>query len=399
MKLKADVDRWRADTPAALGGLVHLNNAGAALMPRPVADAVRRHLELEARIGGYEAADAEAAAIDGAYTEVARLIGAEPRNVAIVENATVAFSQALSSIDFRRGDVLLTTRNDYISNQLTYLSLADRLGIEIDRAEDSPEGGVDPDSIRDAIRKRRPKLVALTWVPTNSGLVQPAEAVGEICAAEGVPYLVDACQAVGQLPVDVQRLHCDFLSATARKFLRGPRGIGFLYASDRALKAGRHPLYLDMRGARWIEADAYALAPDARRFENWEFAYALVLGLGEAARYARGVGIEIGGRRAAELAASARGKLAGLPGLRVLDRGSRLCAIATVEVAGRDAGDVVRRLRELAINTSTTRREFAVLDMDDKRATSAVRIAPHYYNTEAEIDALVCGLEGLVRRT
>jgi len=379
------ITRWRADTPAAADGLVHLNNAGAALMPTPVVDAIRAHLDLEVELGGYEAADAAADRIARTYDDVARLVGARPPNIAVVENATVGFAQALSAFDFRPGDVILTSRNDYVSNQLMYLSLAGRLGIEVIRAEDAPEGGVDPESVRRLIRSRRPKLVALTWVPTNSGLVQPVEAVGEICAEEGVPYLIDACQTVGQIPIDVERLHCDYLSATARKFLRGPRGVGFLYVSDRMLEDGRHPLYVDLRGARWIAADAFSVAPDARRYENWEFAYALVIGMGEAARYALDVGIDEAGRRAAGLAARFRELVAGEPGLRVLDRGPELCAIATVEVAGLEAREVVARLRERRINTSAAVRAEAVLDMDGKGAASAVRVSPHYYNTEDEI--------------
>src|SRR5690606_5251362 len=293
-----DLERWRADTPGVASGVIHLNNAGASLMPRPVLDAVRAHLELEARIGGYEAADAARAEIAAAYGSVARLVGAAPRNIAMVENAPVAFFQALAAFDFAPGDVILTTRNDYISNQLAYLSLHHRAGVRVVRAEDLPEGGVDPESVRALIRRERPRLVSLTWVPTNSGLVQPAAEVGAVCEEEGVPYIVDACQAVGQLPIDVNELRCDFLSATARKFLRGPRGAGFLYVSDRALDRGAHPLFVDMRGAAWIEADEFRLAPDARRFENWEFAYALVLGQGAAARYAlEEVGVARGGER------------------------------------------------------------------------------------------------------
>jgi selenocysteine lyase/cysteine desulfurase len=390
------LERWRADTPGVAAGLIHLNNAGASLMPQSVLVAVGAHLELEARIGGYEAADAARAEIAAAYESVARLVGAAPRNIAMVENATVAFFQALAAFDFARGDVIVTTRNDYISNQLAYLSLQRRMGVRIVRAADLPEGGVDPESVRALIRRERPKLVALTWVPTNSGLVQPAEAVGAVCEEEGVPYLVDACQAVGQLPIDVRALRCDFLSATARKFLRGPRGVGFLYVSDRALERGVYPLFVDMRGAEWIEADEFRLAPDARRFENWEFAYALVLGQGAAARYAvEEVGVEQSGERAARLAAYARDRLREHAGLRVLDRGPRLCAIVTVEVAGRSAFELVPLLREQGIKTSATAREYAVLDMDEKRARTALRISPHYYNTEAEIDAAVAAIAAL----
>lgn len=394
----AELQRWRADTPAAGAGRIHLNNAGAALMPLPVFNAIRHHLEREIRLGGYEAADEVAGRIDRVYDEVAGLLQAPAgRNIALVENATVAFAQALSAYDPGPGDVVLTTRNDYASNQLMYLSLAERRGVEIVRAEDRPEGGVDPESVRSLLRRRRPVLVAVTWVPTNSGLVQPVEEIGRICEAEDVPYLVDGCQAVGQMPVDVASLRCDFLAGTGRKFLRGPRGTGFLYVSDRALAANRKPLFLDMRGADWVGADRYELRPDARRFENWEFAYALLMGLGEAAWYARGVGVDTGWARARALALRVREGLAAIDGVRVLDRGAELCAIVTAEVEGRPAGEVVAALREQGINTSAIDRVSAVLDMDEKGAATALRISPHYYNTEAEIDASLAALESLVR--
>lgn len=393
--LEERVAGWRAETPGC-ANRNHLNNAGAALMPQPVLEAVLGHLQREADFGGYESADAAAGPIHQAYENVARLIGAQARNIAVVENATVAFSQALAAFDFSPIDAIVTTRNDYISNQLMYLSLARRFGIKIYRARDLPGGGVDPESVRELIAKPEVRLVAVTWVPTNSGLIQPVEAVGEICEAAGIPYLVDACQAVGHIPIDIARLHCDFLSATARKFMRGPRGIGFLYVSNRSLERGLYPLLVDMRGAKWVEADSFELVDDARRFENWEFAYALVLGMGEAARYAAAVGVEEGGRRARELAAYARARLSEVRGLRVLDRGSSLAAIVTVEVKGHPAAEVVANLRQRGINTSASHRDYAVIDMDEKRAVSALRISPHYYNTQSEVDAAIVALAEIV---
>jgi selenocysteine lyase/cysteine desulfurase len=386
------LERWRVDTPASRQGRIHLNNAGASLMPTPVYRMVVDHLDREMRLGGYEAEDDARSRIEGVYGELASLVGAAPANMAIVENATVAFSQALSALDPQPGEVLVTTRNDYASNQLMYLSLASRRGVRVLWAEDLPEGGVDPDSVRALVREHRPALVALTWIPTNSGLVQPARAVGEICAEHEIPYVVDACQAVGQMPMDVMELHCDFLAATGRKFLRGPRGIGFLYVSDRVLAAGLHPLYVDMRGADWVAGDRYELRVDGRRFENWEFAHALVLGLGEAAWYAREVGAEVARARSWWLAAELRSRLAGLEGVRVLDRGAELCAIVTVEISGCVARDVVEALREQGINASSLERTSAVLDMDAKGVTSALRLSPHYFNTERELAATTSAL-------
>lgn len=388
---------YRRQTAAAMAGRIHLNNAGAALMPDPVRDVIHDHLRKEAVMGGYEAADAARPDIEQTYENIARLTGARTRNIAVVENATAAFSLALSAFDFEPGDVILTSRNDYISNQLMYLSLASRCGVRLIRAEDAAEGGVDPESVRTEIRKHKPKLVAMTWVPTNSGLVQPAAAVGEVCRAEGVAYLVDACQAVGQIPIDVDALHCEYLAATARKFLRGPRGSGFLFISDDALEQNRHPLYIDMRGASWLDDDAYRLMDDARRFENWEFAYALLLGMGRAAAYAIEAGIDRAGEYAAGLAQRLRTGLGELPGVRILDRGPRLCAIVTAEFEGVPADTIVAALREEAINTSVTRREWAVLDMKEKGAATAVRISPHYYNTTRDIDIAIGALGEFAR--
>src|SRR5438128_11969758 len=296
-----EVERWRADTPGC-ANVIHFNNAGASLMPQPVLSAMIDHLHREANFGGYESADDAADAVKDSYASIARLIGAQAKNIAVVENATVAFFQALSAFDFREGDIIVTTRNDYISNQLAYLSLAKRHRVVIERAADLPSGGVDPQSVRELLRNPRVRLLAVTWIPTDSGLIQPVEILGTIAEEARVPYLVDACQAAGQLPIDVSRLRCDFLSATARKFLRGPRGIGFLYIADRVLERGAAPLYIDMRGASWATADSYELEPDARRFENWEFSYALVLGLGAAARYAIRAGIDRCSERALILA-------------------------------------------------------------------------------------------------
>jgi selenocysteine lyase/cysteine desulfurase len=351
--------------------------------------AIVAHLEAEAALGGYEAADAAHEGIAATYSAVARLVGTEPSRIALAQSSTVAFAQALSAFDLGAGDTILTSRADYASNQIMYLSLAERRGVAIVRADDLPEGGVDPESVGAIIARRRPALVAISWVPTNSGLVQDVEAVGGVCESAGVPYLVDACQAVGQMPVDVGRVRCDYLAATARKFLRGPRGIGFLYVSESALRRGSFPLLVDMRGATWTEADAFRLADGARRFETWEMPHALVLGLGAAVDYALDVGLETARERSWRLAGRARERLSALPRTRVLDRGRVRCAIATAAFDGVDGADLKLRLRARGINTSSPNRDDAVIDMAAKGVQSALRISPHYYNTEEEVDRAV----------
>lgn len=389
------LERWRADTPGCRDR-IHLNNAGAALSPRSVLETMQRFLTREAELGGYEAQDEAAVEGQRAYQAVGRIVGARPDNIAVVENATVAVSQALSAFDFHPGDVLVTTRSDYPSSQTMYLALARRQGLVVDRAADLPEGGVDPDSVRRLVRNPRCRLVSLTWVPTNSGLVQAAAAVGAVCEEAGIPYLVDACQSVGQMPVDVAALRCDYLAGTARKFLRGPRGIGFLYVSDRALARGVYPLYVDMRGAEWTWADDFRLYDGARRFENWEFSYAQVLGMGEAARYALAVG-DAGFTRARALTAGLRAKLAALPQVQIMDRGAEQCAIVTVAIPGQDLTALKLALRARSINTSVSDRDDGAIDMATKGVTQTLRLSPHYYNTESELETAVRVLDELTR--
>jgi selenocysteine lyase/cysteine desulfurase len=392
-----DLKRLRSETPGC-EQRIHLNNAGAALMPAPVVQTIQDHILLESRIGGYEAADARRDAMAAAYQSVADLIGTRPRNIAFTENATASFSLALSSLPFARGDVILTTRNDYASSQIQLLSLRARLGVRIIRAPDRSAGGVDVQAMAELIQRHRVRLVCVTQIPTNSGLVQDVQAIGSVCRDAEVTYLVDACQSIGQLPLNVAELGCDFLSASARKYLRGPRGVGFLYVSDRVLDQGLAPLFIDMRGADWIGEDRYRAVADARRFENWEFAWALVLATGEAARYAMAVGMEAISQRVTSLGQRVREQLASIDQVRVLDRGSQLCGIVSATIEGSDPGELVTALRSRGINTSAQTREYALLDYDDKRVTGALRISPHYYNTEEEIDQAVSAIRELLQQ-
>ena len=392
-----DIKRLRSETPGC-DQRIHLNNAGAALMPAPVVQAIQDHILLESRIGGYEAADARHDAMLAAYQSVADLIRTQPRNIAFTENATASFSLALSSLPLARGDVILTTRNDYASSQIQLLSLRARLGVRIIRAPDRSAGGVDVQAMAELIQRHRVRLVCVTQIPTNSGLVQDVQAIGSVCRDAEVTYLVDACQSIGQLPLNVAELGCDFLSASARKYLRGPRGVGFLYVSDRVLDQGLAPLFIDMRGADWIGEDRYRAVADARRFENWEFAWALVLATGEAARYAMAVGMEAISQRVTNLGQRVREQLASIDQVRVLDRGSQLCGIVSATIEGSDPGELVTALRSRGINTSAQTREYALLDYDDKRVTGALRISPHYYNTEEEIDQAVSAIRELLQQ-
>jgi selenocysteine lyase/cysteine desulfurase len=389
-----DVERVRAET-AGSRHHAHLNNAGASLMPAPVLRAVRDHLALEELLGGYEAAADRAGPITGAYDSVAALIGASRRNVAFTQSATVAFLQALSAIPFRGGDTILTTRNDYVSNQMQFLALERRFGVRVMRAPDAEEGGLDLNEMARLIDRHRPALVCVTHVPTNSGLVQDVQAVGAMCRAADVLYIVDACQSAGQMPLDVGRIQCDFLSVTCRKWLRGPRGTGFLFVADRVLDRGLEPLFIDYRGAEWQAENRYRPVDAATRFETWESAPALILGAGEAARYAGQLGLDTIAARVSALAARVRNAVGAMKGVRVLDRGTRLCGIVSIDVGKHDPRELVRQLQRAGVSVGAQSRAVAVLDFDAKGVAATLRISPHYFNTEDEVDRALEILERL----
>jgi selenocysteine lyase/cysteine desulfurase len=272
------------------------------------------------------------------------------------------------------------------------------MGVDVVHVPDAPEGGVDLAAMEETIHRRRPKLVAVTHVPTNSGLVQDVTAIGAMCRARDIPYLVDGCQSLGQMPVDVERIGCDFFSATARKYLRGPRGAGFLYVSDRVLDRGLEPLFPDLRGADMVAADLYQPAPDAGRFETWEFSWGLVLGTGAAARYALAVGLEEIQERARALAEGIRADLREMDGMQVLDRGPELGATVTVHVEGHQPSELVTELRARGVNTSAQTRLDAVMDFDAKEVDGALRVSPHYFNDDEDITRFLDALAEIVGR-
>ncbi len=387
-----DLARARAETPGC-AHVVHLNNAGAGLMPQPVLDAVIAHLEREAHIGGYEAADAAHDAVEHVYDATAALIGCARDEIAIVENATRAWDMAFYSLPLRPGDRILTAMAEYASNYIAYLQVAARTGAIVEPIPNDETGQLSVDALR-RMMDDRVKLIAITHVPTNGGLINPAAAVGRVARAAGIPYLLDACQSVGQLPVDVDEIGCDMLSATGRKYLRGPRGTGFLYVR-RALLERLEPPFLDDHAATWVARDRYEIRPDARRFENWETNYATKIGLGVAIDYARHWGSATTWARVRSLAALLRGRLGDLPGVVVRDIGAEQCGIVTFTVAGHEPARLVEALLTRGINVSFTSRAGTRLDMEARGLTEMIRASVHYYNSEDEIERFCTTLMAL----
>lgn len=374
---------------------IFLNSAGSSLMPDVVANKMMTYLQDEQLVGGYGLAEKYDAEQGDFYKQVAKLIHAKQQQVCFAASATDAYSKVLSSIPFKKDDVIITSENDYISNQLSFLSLKERFGIEVVRCKHEANGDIDLADIEQRIKDLHPALVAITHIPTNSGLVQDVITIGKLCAAADVLYLVDACQSIGQFDVDINEVQCDFLTATGRKFMRGPRGTGFLFASDKVLTRGLHPLFFDQNGGSWDAENKFSIDPSARRFENWEKNYAGLLGLKEAVKYINELGIKNIAERNDELQKTMRSMLSGVKNILVRDEGSKLCNIITITKKDGSIKELKSILDYHNILYSVSGSDGAVIDFTKKGIQAVVRFSPHYFNTEEELQKVAEVLESI----
>ena len=389
-----DIDRARRDTRACQE-LLHFNNAGASLMPAPVADALRAYLGEEERNGGYETADSEAGALENFYQASARLLNCNPDEIAFAENATRAWDMAFYAFDFAPGDRILTTISEYGSNVIAYLQQAQAKGVEVVFVPDDEHGQIDVAALEDAIDERA-KLISISHIPTGGGLVNPAAEVGRVAQAAGVPFLLDACQSIGQLPLDVEALGCDILSGTGRKYLRGPRGTGLLYVRREWIERLRPPL-LDQHAATLTSPSSYTIRNDAKRFENWEQNFAGKAALGVAIDYALSWGLDSVWERVQALAASLRERLRSLDGVTVVDQGEIQCGIVTFTVEALRLADIKASLRLRRINVVVSGDSGNLVSYQQRGLQHTLRASVHYFNTDDEIDRFIEVLQDLLR--
>ncbi len=381
-----DLARARAETRGC-EERNHLNHAGASLMPAPVMDALLDYLRSEERIGGYETADRYRDVLENFYDASARLLGCQRDEVAFIENATRAWDMAFYAMDLAPGDRILTSVAEYGSNVIAYLHRAKRTGVEVEFVPDDAHGQLDVAALERAIDVRV-KLIAVTHIPTANGLINPAAAIGRVARAAGVPFLLDACQSVGQIPVDVSELGCDMLSATGRKFLRGPRGTGLLYVR-RAWIERLDPPMLDQHAAVLIDKNTYRVRADARRFENWECNFPGKAALGRAIDYGHQWGAEAIRDRVFGLADRLRAGLSEIAGVQVMDRGQLKCGIVTFQVDGTEPEAVKQRLAAKGINVSASDTSGNRVLFDQLGVAGVVRASVHYCTSEEEVDQAV----------
>jgi cysteine desulfurase/selenocysteine lyase len=383
-----EIARFREETPGC-ANVAHFNHAGASLMPTPVLETVVSHLRREAEIGGYEAADEAEERLEGVYDTLARLIGAQRAEIAVVENATRAWDMAFYAIPFQPGDRILTSAAEYASNVIAFLQVAER-GVSVEVVPNDETGQLSVEALRELIDDRV-KVVAISHMPTNGGLVQPAAEVGKVCREAGILYLLDACQTVGQMPIDVEEIGCDILSATSRKYLRGPRGMGFLYVRSTVLDQLTPP-FLDLHAAKWTSRDEFEIRGDARKFENWEHFVAGKLGMGVAAEYAMSIGLDRIWAQIHETAARLRDQLSQVRGLELHDLGTVKGGIVSFAVDGVPSRELRDHLCARGFNLTTSTVFSSRYDMEDRALPPLMRASVHYLTTDDECERLVLAI-------
>jgi len=371
---------------------VHFNNAGSSFPPDVVLETVTNYLREEALLGGYEIEAVYREPLERVYASIAKLINASVEEVAIVENASTGWHLAFNGIDFQKGDEVITSEMEYITNLIGFLNLKKTRGIGIRVIPNDADGNFPVSALEEAITPAT-RLIAITQIPSSAGNILPVAAIGNIARKHGILYLVDACQSIGHVPVDVQEMQCDLLAVTGRKYLRAPRGTGFLYVR-KAVQDQLRSLFLDGHSIKAITEEDFQLRDDARRYELFEKNRALALGLGKAADYAMEIGVARIWDRIRILSALMRRRLAEIRGVTVHDRGELLGGIVTFSVAGVDSVRVKQDLAAKKINVSVGRADATLLYMNRSRLESIVRASVHYYNTEEEIDLLCAALQG-----
>jgi len=381
-----EIQQLRAETKGT-AERIHFNNAGASLPPDVVVETVVQYLEAEAACGGYETEYKYKAQLDNTYALIAGLINAEVDEIAVVENASTAWLLAFNGIGFETGDEVITSEMEYVTNLIGLLNAQKTYGIRIRIIPNDAQGNFSLAALEDAISPRT-KLIAITHIPSTAGGMMPVVEIGRIARKHNVLYLVDACQSVGQAPVNVKEIGCDMLAVTGRKYLRAPRGTGFLYVK-KAVQNQLKPILIDGFTATSVTLNDFKLRDDARRFELYEKNRALTLGLGKAVEYALNIGVDRIWQRVQLLAGIMRRQLGEIDGVTVHDTGDQKCGIVTFSVEGMESSLVKSKLAERQINVSVGKAVSTLIYMDKNHLSSVVRASVHYYNSEQEIMKMV----------
>lgn len=390
-----EIQKIRSETTGC-ASLIHFNNAGASLPPDRVVDTVIDYLKEEAMFGGYETEAKYQNQIGEVYRKIAKLINAQTGEIALFENASGAWGTAFKGMRFEQGDEIITSEMEYVTNLIGLAEIRAR-GIKVTVIANDEAGNFSIPQLKAAVNTKT-KLIMVTHISSSGGSILPVEAIGEIAHENQIPYLLDACQSVGHLPLDVEKIKCDVLSVTGRKYLRAPRGTGFLYVRQ-SIQDHIKPILMDFVSAGEVSLSGYTIRGDARRYELYEKNRALTLGLGSAVDYALEIRMDRIWDRISLLSQTLRVALKHIPGITLWDHGSALSGIVTFSAENIPSTDLKFELAEQGINVSVGGQQAAPIYMEKTGQQSLLRASVHYYDTVEEIEKFVSAVNCIINQS
>lgn len=372
----------------------YFNQAAGGLMPDRVLQAVTDYMQREQALGSYVAAQQAQPQLQQLYAQLAALLHCQPTDIALTTGNTHGWCAVVGALPLQAGDRVLVTPGEWGGNYAMLLQLQARTGCVVETMPCTADGHIDLAALEAGL-DARVQLIALTWVPANGSTVYDAQALGQLCARHGIPYIIDAAQALGHIPVDVQALQCDVLTAPGRKWLCGPRGTGLVYLKP-GFAARLQPMTVDHVSCP-ITPTGPVLRQDARMLEQSESSVALKLGLLAALDTAQAEGWAQRFAAIAERARQLRSALADVPGLSLhsLAAAPADCGIVPFTLQGHTPAQVQQALLQCHIQVAASGMGFTPLDMQARGLSAVVRASVSAHTTDADIQALVQALQTL----
>lgn len=367
----------------------YLNNAGSSLMSHETINSVIDHLSLECRVGGYRAASMCELQIEDFYGLAAKLVGAPSSTcIAFMDSASRAWNMALYGLPLCDGDEIVTLSSEFGTNLVSIFHFASKVGAKVTVLECDPSGFFDMSELRKCL-ERGARLIAISHVAAHASIVNPVEEIGKLVAQFEALYLVDGCQAAGQMDIDVVEIGCHAYTATGRKWLRGPRGTGFLYVKESSLIS---PLYVDLASADLAfgndgKPSGVTIGSDARRFELWERSIASMIGLKVALSQYLALDQNDVHARMRTASLDLRKCISANSNLKLIGNeasNSSIVGFYTLDPSREDA--LKRAFEDAEIQISTMGDWDCPMHFPKNGAGSIFRLSPHYYTEHDTVD-------------
>lgn len=397
--MKRTVEEVRSDIPFLDTGVIYLDNAATTPTPEPVIDAMLEYFhEYNANIGRglHRSAKRASETFESSREVIGKTIQAKPEEIAFTKNTTEALNLLARGLDLKRGDKVIATVLEHHSNLIPWQRLEKELGIELQIIKDNSDYIIDPSTIENAVDENT-QLITMPWVSNVFGTRQPVEEVGKIADENDILFSVDAAQAVGHVPVDVDDIGCDFLAAPGHKGLLGPQGTGFLYISEKHLDEVSPMLY----GGGIVESareHSCQLVEPPQIFDAGTPNIPGIIGLGRAAEYVLDIGLERIEKRERKLIRKMH-EISDLNDVEIYGPKSpeKIAGVLSFNVDDMNPHELSSILDEVADIATRSGHHCADLAMGYFGLDATLRASVHYYNSVGEIEKFIETLNDIVK--